>query len=61
MQKGGADVLDIQAALGLTDTQSLLEAAMDAEARNCEPSIIRELWRLYYEALASENAAERGQ
>lgn len=51
--------MDIQAALGLTDSQSLLAAAKEAETRNCEQPVIRELYRLYYAALEREQAAPK--
>jgi hypothetical protein len=51
--------LNIQKALALRDSKALKAAAVEAETRNCEPWVIRELYRLYYEALEREQAAAR--
>ncbi len=43
-----------QKALKLTDPKEILEAAMEAETRNCEESIIRQLYANYYKAVEKE-------
>jgi hypothetical protein len=49
--------MDIEKALKLTSSKDLYRAAVEAERRNVEHEIIRELYRLYYEAVEKENRA----
>lgn len=45
-----------QKALALTDPKEILEAAKEAETRNCEESIIRQLWKNYFAAVEKERS-----
>gem|GEM_PF-3263274 len=47
-------LLDIARALKLKKSGDLLEAAKEAEHSNCEQEVIRELYRLYFEAAEKE-------
>jgi len=49
--------MDIEKAMKLTRASDLLRACHEAEARNCEQWVIRELYRLYYEAVKREETA----
>lgn len=43
-------------ALKLTKSEEILEAAKEAEARNCEESVIRQLWKNYFAAVEKERS-----
>ena len=45
-----------QKALKLTDPEEILKAAKEAETRNCEESIIRQLWKNYFAAVEKERS-----
>lgn len=42
--------MNIERALALTDPDEILKAAKEAEARNCEEPVVRQLWNNYFKA-----------
>lgn len=48
-----------QKALALTDPKEILEAAKEAETRNCEESVIRQLYANYYKAEREANEKQK--
>lgn len=47
--------MDIEKALQLRTAKELLAACLEAERRDVEIEIVRELYRRYYEAVEREN------
>ena len=46
-------------ALKLTKSEEILEAAKEAETRNCEESVIRQLYANYYKAERKANEKQK--
>lgn len=53
--------MDEEKALKLTKSNEIYRAAIEAETRNCDLSIVRQLWKNYLTATEREEANRRSK